>query len=294
MGTKKKDRIYFFMILPAFVGFIVLYIAPTAMSFLYSLTNWSVYNADIHFVGLSNFKKIFTDVKTVAALQHSIKYAIMITVIQNTFAVILAVLLNKKSKIASFVKSVTFLPAVLSIMVVGYLFQYIMTSADGGLLNMIIEAFGGQSVNWLGDEKIALYSVLITQVWQWTGWSMVIYIANLKSIDGSLYEAADIDGATGIQKFFHVTLPLLYPAVSFNVLMSLIGGMKMFDAVFVMTKGGPGYATETIMTTLIREGFNSGRTAYACAFAVIFFIVVFIFSQTLTYFFNKWEEAIQA
>lgn len=294
MGTKKKERVYLLMILPAFIGFIVLYIAPTIMSFLYSLTNWSVYNADIHFVGIENFKKIFTDVKTVAALQHSIKYAIMITVCQNALSIILAVLLNKKSKIANFVKSVTFLPAVLSIMVVGYLFQYIMTSADGGLLNMIIEVFGGQPVNWLGDEKIALYSVLITQVWQWTGYSMVIYIANLKSIDGSLYEAADIDGATGIQKFFRVTMPLLYPSVSFNVLMSLIGGMKMFDAVFVMTKGGPGYATETIMTTLIREGFNSGRTAYACAFAVIFFIVVFIFSQVLTHFFNKWEEAIQA
>ena len=281
------------MILPAFIGFVVLYIAPTIMSFLYSTTNWSVYNPNLKFVGIDNFVKIFTDEKVVAALVHSIKYALLITVIQNALAIIIAVLLNRKSKAANFVKAITFLPAVLSIMVVGYLFQYIMTSADGGLLNMIIEFFGGESVNWLGDEKIALYSVLITQVWQWTGYSMVIYIANLKSIDGALYEAADIDGATGIQKFFRVTLPLLYPSVSFNVLMSLIGGMKMFDAVFVMTKGGPGYATETIMTTLIREGFNSGRTAYACAFAVIFFVIVFIFSQTLTHFFNKWEEAIQ-
>lgn len=294
MGVKRRERVYLWMILPAFLGFVVLYIVPTGMSFLYSVTNWSVYNPNIRFIGLENFRKIFTDAKTMAALQHSIKYAILITICQNTLAVILAVLLNRKSRASNFVKAVTFLPAVLSIMVVGYLFQYIMTSADGGLLNMIIEACGGKAVNWLGDAKIALYSVLITQVWQWTGWSMVIYVANLKSIDAALYEAADIDGANGIQKFFRVTLPLLYPSISFNVLMSLIGGMKMFDAVFVMTKGGPGYATETIMTTLIREGFNSGRTAYACAFAVIFFVVVFIFSQTLTYFFNKWEEAIRS
>ncbi len=292
MSEKRRDRIYLLMIVPAFVGFLVLYIAPTVMSFLYSLTNWSVYNPEIRFIGIENFTKIFTDEKTVAALQHSIKYAFLITVIQNMLAILLAVLLNRKSKLAGLVKSVTFLPAVLSIMVVGYLFQYIMTSADGGLLNGIITAFGGQPVNWLGDAKIALYSVLITQVWQWTGWSMVIYIANLKSIDSTLYEAADIDGANGVQRFFRVTLPLLYPAVSFNVLQSLIGGMKMFDAVFVMTKGGPGYATETIMTTLIREGFNSGRTAYACAFAVIFFVIVFVFSQILTFAFNKWEEAI--
>lgn len=257
------------MILPAFLGFVILFIVPTIMSFLYSVTNWSVYSSDIHFIGLRNFEKLFSDVKTVAAIKHSVVYAIVITIVQNIFAILLAVLLNRKTKGANFVKVITFLPAVLSIMVVGYLFQYIMTSADGGLLNSIIQFFGGNPVNWLGNKDIALYSVLATQVWQWTGWSMVIYIANLKSIDSSLYEAANIDGATGIQKFFRVTLPLLYPAASFNILMSLIGGMKMFDAVFVMTKGGPGYATETIMTTLIREGFNSGRTAYACAFAVV-------------------------
>lgn len=123
---------------------------------------------------------------------------------------------------------------------------------------------------------------------------MVIYIANLKSIDSTLYEAAEIDGSTSIQTFWRITLPLLYPAASFNILMSLIGGMKMFDAVFVMTKGGPGYATETIMTTLIREGFNSGKTAYACAFAVVFFIIVFTLTKILTYFLNRWEGAIQA
>ena len=294
MNTKRRNRVFLLMILPAFIGFVLLFIAPTIMSFLYSVTNWSVYNAEIDFVGLENFKKLFSDVKTVAAIQHSVVYAILITIIQNALAIILAVLLNRKSKGATFVKSITFLPAVLSIMVVGYLFQYIMTSADGGLLNSIIQFFGGQPVNWLGDSNIALYSVLATQVWQWTGWSMVIYVANLKSIDGALYEAADIDGATSIQKFFRVTLPLLYPATSFNVLMSLIGGMKMFDAVFVMTKGGPGYATETIMTTLIREGFNSGKTAYACAFAVVFFVVVFVFSKVVTYFLDKWEGAIQA
>ena len=89
-----------------------------------------------------------------------------------------------------------------------------------------------------------------------------------------------------------MTLPLLYPATSFNVLMSLIGGLKVFDAVFAMTKGGPGYATETIMTTMIREGFNSGRNAYACAFAVVFFVIVFSMSKIITWIFDKWEEAI--
>ena len=293
MNTKHRDRVFLMMILPALIGFVLLFALPTLMSFAYSLTNWSVYNPNIKFVGLRQFQKLFSDEKTLAAIVHSVKYAILITVIQNTLAILFAVLLSRRLWIANAVKSIFFLPAVLSILVVGYLFQYIMTSADYGLLNHILGLFGLGPVNWLGDSKVALYSVLITQVWQWTGWSMVIYMANIKSIDSVLYEAAAIDGASPRQCFWRVTLPLLYPATSFNVLMSLIGGLKVFDAVFAMTKGGPGYATETIMTTMIREGFNSGRNAYACAFAVVFFVIVFAMSKAITWVFNKWEAAIQ-
>lgn len=292
MNTKRRDRVFLLMILPAFIGFLLLFIVPTLMSFAYSTTNWSVYKPNYSFIGLDNYISLFADKKNIVAIQHSITYAILITVLQNGFAILFAVLLNRKGIMANMVKSIFFLPAVLSILVVGFLFQYIMTSADYGLLNNIIQFFGGTPVNWLGNGKIALYSVLATQVWQWTGWSMVIYIANLKSIDGSLYEAAEIDGAGKLQTFGRITLPLLYPAASFNILMSLIGGLKVFDVVFAMTKGGPGYATETIMTTLIREGFNSGRTAYASAFAVVFFVIVFALTQIITFFLNKWEERI--
>lgn len=292
MNTRQRDRVFLFMILPAFIGFVALFIVPTVMSFGYSVTNWSVYKPNYSFVGMDNYVSLFKDAKNMAAIQHSITYALVITVVQNTLAILFAVLLNKKGIIANTVKSIFFLPAVLSILVVGFLFQYIMTSADYGLLNNIIQFFGGKPVNWLGDGQIALYSVLSTQVWQWTGWSMVIYIANLKSIDASLYEAAEIDGAGKMQTFRRITLPLLYPAASFNILMSLIGGLKVFDVVFAMTKGGPGYATETIMTTLIREGFNSGRTAYASAFAVVFFVIVFILTKLITFFLNRWEEKI--
>ena len=122
------------------------------------------------------------------------KYAVLITLIQNALAILFAVLLARKLVMSNILKSIFFLPAVLSILVVGYLFQYIMTSADYGLLNNILRFFKLAPVNWLGDSKIALYSVLATQVWQWTGWSMVIYVANLKSIDGSLYPAAALPG----------------------------------------------------------------------------------------------------
>lgn len=292
MNRKKRERVLLCMMIPAFCGFLLLFIVPSVMNLYYSLTNWSVYKAGYRFIGLDNYGKLLEDKKMLHAIANSLKYAVLITLLQNSLAIVFAVLLNRKAIMAKIAKSVFFLPAVLSILVVGYLFQYIMTSADYGVLNYILGFAGLGPVNWLGDGRIALYSVLISQVWQWTGWSMVIYIANLKSIDGNLMEAAKIDGANGLQSFFRITVPLLYPAVSFNVLMSLIGGLKMFDAVFAMTKGGPGTASETIMTSLIREGFNKGRNAYACAFAVVFFIIVFTASQLVTLLLNKWEKEI--
>ena len=292
MRSLRKDAVFGLMILPSLIGFTVLFILPTVMSFIYSMTDWSVYKRTIQWIWFNNYFQIFKDDKTLAAIEHSIRYAVVITIVQNVLAIAFAVVLNRSTKVASLLKSILFLPAVISIMVVGYVFRYIMSSADYGLLNMIIGFFGGSPVNWLGDANLALYSVLITQVWQWTGWAMVIYIANIKSIDPNLYESAQIDGASSWRMFTGVTLPLLYPAVSFNVLMSLIGGLKVFDAIFVMTKGGPGYASETMITSLIQTGFNSGRTAYACAFAVVFFIIVFVISRVLTIAFDKWKEAI--
>ncbi|CAH0120142.1 carbohydrate ABC transporter permease [Paenibacillus sp. CECT 9249] len=292
MIAKRRDRTFLLMILPAFIGFVMLFILPTMMSFAYSVTNWSVYKPNFQFVGLDNYTQLFADMKNMAAIKHSIIYALVITIVQNALSIVFAVLLNRNRLMSGIVKSIFFFPAVLSVLVVGYLFQYIMTSADYGLLNNIVQFFGGDPVNWLGDDRIALYSVLSTQVWQWTGWSMVIYIANLKSIDASLYEAAEIDGAGKMQTFRRITLPLLYPAASFNILMSLIGGLKVFDVIFAMTKGGPGYATETIMTTMIREGFNTGRNAYACAIAVVFFVIVFVMTKIITFLLNKWEERL--
>jgi len=292
MHTRKREATLLLMALPAFIGFMIFFITPALMSFGYSVTNWSVYRPVASYVGLKNFQTLFADKQAIAAIGNSIRYALIMTVAQNVLAIFFAVLLNRKFRMANVLKTIFFLPAVLSILVVGYLFKSIMTSAPTGMLNNVIRFFGGAPVNWLGNPDLALYSVLLTQVWQWTGWAMVIYIANLKSIDASLFEAAKIDGASPSQVFWRVTLPLLYPATSFNVLMSLIGGLKMFDAVYAMTLGGPGYASETIMTTMISTGFKAGRNAYACAFAVVFLVLVFTISKIVTFVLNKWEAAI--
>ena len=291
-SSAKRNRDFTLMIMPAIIGFTVLFILPVALSFFYSLTDWSIYKRTIGWVWFNNYVQLFKDEKIIGAIRNSISYALVITVVQNAFAIAFAAFLHRSSWGAKLLKSVMFFPAVLSILVVGYLFKYIMSSAEYGLLNRMIIFFGGQAVNWLGNAHLALYSVLMTQVWQWTGWAMVIYVANIKSIDPDLFEAAQIDGTSAWRSFTHIMLPLLYPAVSFNVLMSLIGGLKVFDAIFAMTGGGPGYASATMITLLIQTGFNTGRMAFACAFSVVFFIIVFTLSRAVMVLFNKWEKAL--
>ncbi|MDQ0089502.1 raffinose/stachyose/melibiose transport system permease protein [Paenibacillus anaericanus] len=290
--TLRNHYVYLLMIAPALIGFSIFFILPTLMNFGYSLTNWSVYKPNYSFIGLKNFVELVHDVQTTAAVKNAFIYAIVMTLLQNILAIPLAVALSLKLKSANLLKTVFFAPAILSVLIVGYLWSFIMTSADHGLLNQLVQFFGFGPINWLGNPKLALFSVLFTQLWQWTGWAMVIYLANIQSIDETLYEAAKIDGANAVQRFFKVTLPLLYPSVSFNVLMSMIGGLKVFDIIFSMTSGGPGYSTETITTMLIRRGFTEGRTAYAAAFGVIFFLLVLIVSKAITWSFNKWEEKI--
>jgi raffinose/stachyose/melibiose transport system permease protein len=291
-ATIKKEIRYEFLLLPALVGYLIFFIYPTISSFVYSLTDWSVFSQKISFVGFKNFVKLTEDKEILIGIKNSIIYALLMTVLQNCIAIPLAVVLDRDLKTKNILRMIFFSPAVLSIMVVGYLWSYIMASTEYGLLNRIIQWLGFKKVNWLGDEKIALFSIVITQLWQWTGWAMVIYLANLQSIPVELYESAKIDGANGFQEFFRITLPLMVPSVSFNTIMSMIGGLKVFDIVFSMTSGGPGFATETITTVLIKRAFTEGFYGYACAYSVVFLLLIIAISSIQRWFLEKWEDKV--
>lgn len=291
--TLKKEIKYELFLLPALIGFAIFFIYPVLCSFYYSTTDWSLYNNEsFSFIGLDNFVRIFGDEEAFTGIKNSFKWAILVTFFHNTLAIPLAVALDSKIKGKNFFRSVFFAPAVLSSLIVGYLWNYIMAPTDYGLLNRLIQFFGGQNVNWLGESSLALYSVLFTQIWQWTGWTMIIYLANLQSIPGDYYEAADIDGASGWQKFKVITLPMLAPSMTVNILLSMIGGLKVFDIIFSMTQGGPGHATETIITILIQRGFTEGLYGYASAIGVVLFIIIAFVSLILLKFLLKREEKL--
>lgn len=290
----KEELQYGSFIVPLMIGYFIFFIIPVVISFRDSFTNITKYNqlSGYHFVGLKNYINIFTNTKLLSGIRVSFRYAIGMLIFQNLFAIPLAVVLTRNIRSRNLLRAIFFAPATLSTLVVGYLWGFMMASTDYGVLNKILGFVGLEPVNWLGDYKIALTSILITQVWQWTGWAMVIYISNLQSIPDELYEAATVDGASGMQSFFKITLPLLQPGVAINVVVGLVSGLKVFDIIYSLTKGGPGNATQSMITNMLRIGFTEGNYGGAAAYGIIFLAIVLLLTQAVMKLLDKWEESI--
>lgn len=296
-GVKKREAgtlgYYFILfILPAFLIYLLFSIVPFLYTVFYSFTDYTDMNpVNLHFVGISNYRKVFDTPLMTTAIKNSVVYAILLTSFQTILALPLAVVLDKKLKTRNLLRAVYFFPAVFSSLIIGYLWNFIMSSSDYGLVNNLFHRMGLETFNFFTANR-ALFSVIFTQVWQWTGWAMVIYLANLQSISKDLYEAADIDGTSGLQRFFYITLPLMCPSVKIIVVTGLIGGMKVFDIIYSMTSGGPGNATETVMTVMMKKGISDGFYSTGAAFGVCFFAIVLVISALVTKLMGKWSEAI--
>lgn len=284
---------YFWLfILPALAVYFVFSILPFLYTIFYSFTDYTDINpSNLKCVGFTNYLKVFSTPVMKTAIKNSVLYAIMLTGFQIILGLPLAALLNMKLKSRNFLRAAFFFPAVFSALIVGYLWNYMMSSSQYGLINSIIGALGGDTFNFFTSSR-ALFSVILTQVWQWTGWAMVIFLANLQSISPDLYEASSIDGAGKLKQFFHITLPLMAPSVNVVAVTGLIGGMKVFDIIYSMTSGGPGNATQTVMMVMMKKGISEGFYSTGAAFGVIFFAIVLAISGVTTKIMGKWSESI--
>ena len=286
-------KYFVIFILPALIIYLLFSITPFLYTIYYSFTDFTDMNPiNLHFVGLKNYIKVLQTPVMLAAIKNSVIYAILLTGFQTLLGLPLAFVLNQKLKSRNLLRAVFFFPAVFSSLIIGYLWNFIMSSSDFGLINNILHQLGLGTLNFF-TSKNALYSVILTQIWQWTGWAMVIFLANLQSISPDLYEAAEIDGANGLKKFMYVTLPLMCPSVKIVIVTGLIGGMKVFDIIYSMTSGGPGDATQTVMTVMMKKGISEGFYSTGSAFGVCFFIIVLAISAIVTKLMGKWSEAIQ-
>lgn len=291
-NLRKKSEIPFvLMAMPAVAVFITFFILPLVFTIRYSFYNWTNFSPDVFFVGLNNYKKLFSDITIIGGIKNSLTYAFFTVLLQNLISLPVAVVLNSKFKGKNFFRAIFFCPAVLSTLVVGYLWKYILSASDFGFVNQILNRLGVGTVNFLCNGKLALASIIFTQVWQWFGWSMVIYLGNLQSISDDLYEAASIDGASTLRRFWHITIPGLAPAIKINLVTGIISGLKVFDVVLSMTNGGPAHKTDTILSLMFAK-FSEGNYGYASSFGIMFLIVSMALSAVLLGLFGKWERRL--
>jgi raffinose/stachyose/melibiose transport system permease protein len=288
--AKKARSLYSaWFVVPSLVIFSIFFLYPIITSFYYSLTVWNFDTAT--FCGLDNYKMFFSENSLNTSVIHTLIYAFSTSALKVVLAFFIAVFLCSKIRTKDFIRSAVFFPNLVSMMAVGLTFAYLMHPTKG-LFNTVLTGIGLPAVNFLGDEHLALGSIIATDVWKGLSISVVIYIAGIQSIDKTYYEAASIDGATGWQKLKSITLPLVAPSQNSIIILSLIGGLRSFDLIWAMTGGGPGFATD-VMASVIYKQYAYGFYGLSTAGNVIMLILISLIAFPLQHFLYKREEAIQ-
>lgn len=279
---KKKKMYPMRFAMGAILIYTVLFVVPSLIGIGYSFTDWSAYSDQLHFVGLENFRAIFSkDENYMKILFNTVEFTFVTTVLKNVLGLALAVLLTKSIKALNFHRGVMFMPSVLSTLILGMIFTSILDPANG-LLNNFFRLVGLDSLaqQWLTSVELAFPSVMAVDIWRGTGYIMTILIAGILSISTEYYEAASIDGASGWQKFRYITLPLLLPTLATTTVLNVIYGLKVFDMIYALTNGGPGNATTEVLYTEVFKKFGTGQYAMGTALSS----VMFIFMAIIGYF----------
>ena len=275
---------YWFM-LPAFVIFILFFIVPMVISLYFSMTVWD-FNSS-RFVGLENFKTFLSTYSMSIGITNTFIYAILTSGIKVILAFFIAIFLTSKIKSKNVLRSIVFFPNLVSAIAIGIAFKALMHPTNG-LINRALNVFGISSVDWLGNRSIALYSVILTDVWKGLSIATVIYIAGISSIDSSYYEAAEIDGATGWQKIRYVTLPLTASSRNTVIILSFIGGLRSFELIWAMTGGGPGFATD-VLASIVYKQYAQGYYGLSTAGNVIMLLLTALLAFPLQAYLNRRE-----
>lgn len=278
---------------PALLVYALVVLYPTGAGILYAFTDWTGIG-DWSFIGFDNFTKLWDDEAARGSVVNTLLLTVAIVVVQNGIGLLLALGVHARIKSRSLLRVIFFAPAVVSPVMVAFLWKYVYNPKPDEGLNGLLGAVGLGSwrQDWLGDPDLALWSVAFMVVWQFAGYSMVIFLAGLESVPDNLHEAAMIDGAGRWQRFRHVTWPLLAPAVTVNVMLSTIGGLKLFDQVYAATGGGPGYASETLSTVLYKQAFVFGNYGYSTAIALVLALFVAAVSLVQIHFLRGREVTI--
>ena len=283
------DRMYLFVV-PALLLFLVFWVYPVLQMFFYSVTNFNGIDYNYDFVGIKNFKRILEDGSLVNATKNTLIYTVVNVLCTNVLGLVLALLLNLSIKAKGLFRTICYIPALFSAIVVGFIWSYVYMPGSG-MISSVMDAVGldGSSFNLIGNFKWALYGIIIVDIWKNVGTTMIIYLAGLQTIDESLVEAGKIDGASEWELIRKIKLPLISATITINVVLSIIGGLKAFDYAFIMTNGGPGKSTKTLMFQIYEIAFTDQKMGRASAFSVVSFLVIIAITVAMLFIMNKRE-----
>jgi raffinose/stachyose/melibiose transport system permease protein len=270
--------------LPAAIVFGVFFLVPTALAFYFSLTRWTLFDAT--FIGVDNYISFLGDPQLMSGLRNTIIYAVLTSALKVIISLPLAMLLTSSIRLKQLFRGIIFFPVLVSTVAVGITFATLMQPSIG-LINTALGALGLPQPNWLGDPTLALYSVVIVDVWKGIGLAMVIFIAGILSIPLEYFEAARLEGGTWVA-FRHVILPLARNATFTVILLSFIGGLRSFDLIWTMTRGGPGFASD-VLTSVIYKEYQAGFYGLSTAGNVVLFILVTAIVYPLMRIFDQLE-----
>ncbi len=294
-NTRMKSKAYpFYFASGALVLYVLFTVLPSVMGFYYAFTDWNSYTDEVNFVGLENFRLIFSSgsgANYLLFLRNTVVFTVATIVLKTVIALGLALLLTSGiRRLAYFHRVVMYLPAVLPMLVVSLVFKSILNPATG-LLNTFLRGVGldFMAQRWLVDVNWALPSVIGVDTWRGIGYIMVILIAGLQTIPREYYEAAAIDGASSFASFRRITLPLMMPVLAVTTVLNLLYGLKVFDIVFVLTNGGPGRATDTVYTAIFDE-FSKGRYGVATTLSSLLFLIMIVLGYFVIRLMHREEE----
>jgi multiple sugar transport system permease protein len=274
---KRKQEIaaaYLFT-LPSFIGFLVFVLFPLIWVIVISFQKYNVFTTEYTFVGMKNYLRILSDKRSLETLGNSVWYAVFCTLGNTGLGLLLAVFVDNKlsRKLSIFFRSVYFFPSLVGLVYVAIIWNAFFQT-DAGVINYYLQTLGMDKIAWLNSKDFSKISVLILDVWKSSGMSMLLILAGLQNVDRNLLEAAQIDGANGIQKFLHVTIPITSPQIFFVLIMNMTGALRIYESSVVLTGGGPGDSSRSLVMLIAEKAFTSFNYGEATALSVLLLVLI--------------------
>lgn len=287
----RNIRPFYLMVIPAFVLFFAFHTFPVIMGIVYSFTDWNGLSRHYDFVGWKNYIHVFQDSNIYDAYAFTFKFAVITTILVNIISLAVAMGLNARLKFRNAFRTVYFLPNILSMLIIAFIFNYLFAHILPGFFDRI--GLDSLAFNLLGSTDWAWLGIVIVTVWQACAFNIILYLAGLQTIPADLYEASSLDGAGKWKEFTQITFPMIAPFFTINMVLSMKNFLMVFDQVLAMTGGGPGKATMSISLLIFSDGFQGGSFAYESANAVIYFIVIVVISIIQLIILQRRETRLQ-